>query len=774
ASPGLIEVQPKDGISVGTDDLSAAGDYEAPNDFTATIVACQVTPSESVELPALASFASRDGRWSEDRANRWYDDVQWPVGANYVPSSAINQLEMWQAETFDPETINRELGWARDIGMNTMRVFLHDIAWRQDPDGFLKRVDEYLQIADRNGIRTMFVFFDGVWHPFPKAGKQPEPRPGLHNSGWIQSPGREFLDDSQKQDQLKPYVQAVLSRYKNDARVLVWDLFNEPNNPNRNSYGSNGTKEELDEGVKETRALELMEKTFAWAREIGPSQPLTVGVWVGDYLTKPTDYQQSCIENSDVISFHSYAPPAKTTELVTGLEKIGRPVLCTEYMARGNDSTFAGILPIFHEHRIAAYNWGFVNGRSQTIYPWDSWAKPYDKEPDPWFHDIFHRDGRPYDAKETRLIHQLAHQPPTQPSIPPQVKRALPAEEIEAGLRSHDKALFVKEGWIRDPYIVRGPDDWYYLTGTTPDADDPREASDPYNTGLGPLSLVGATARVWRTKDFAHWESLGSPFTMNDGIWAKSKPELFEATPREQWKLWAPEIHWLGDRWALVHTSPAPVKGANLSLSRGRELSGPWENPMGDKIGRRHDPSLFKDDDGTWWMVWGATEIAPLKKDLSDLASAPITIKPSGDTAKMGHEGCLIQKINGKYVLFGTGWSTGNMRSGSYNLYYATADKITGPYSQRKFVGRFLGHGTPFQDPSGKWWCTAFFNGNVPPLDSQDIQTRDLSRTAQTINERGTTIVPLDVRTLDSGDLYIRAKDPAYGTPGPDELQSFE
>lgn len=411
-SPGLIQVQPKDGISVGWDDLSAAGDYESPNAFTATILACQVSTGEVAE-PEIASFASRPGRWSADRANRWYENVPWPIGANYVPSTAINQLEMWQAETFDPKTIDRELGWAGEIGMNTMRVFLHDIAWRQDPDGFFKRVDEYLKIADSHGIRTMFVFFDGVWHPYPKPGKQPEPRPGLHNSGWVQSPGREILDDPAKQDALKPYVQSVLNRYKDDSRVLVWDLFNEPNNSNRNSYGSNGTKQELAEDVKEKRALELMEKTFAWSREVAPSQPLTVGVWVGDYLMNPSEYQRSCIENSDVISFHSYAPPKETRRLVTGLLKLGRPVLCTEYMARGNNSTFAGILPIFHAHRVAAYNWGFVNGRSQTIFPWDSWQKPYQEEPDPWFHDVFQRDGRPYDEKETRQIRQLADTPAT-------------------------------------------------------------------------------------------------------------------------------------------------------------------------------------------------------------------------------------------------------------------------------------------------------------------------------------------------------------------------
>ncbi len=358
---------------------------------------------------------------------------------------------------------------------------------------------------------------------------------------------------------------------------------------------------------------------------------------------------------------------------------------------------------------------------------------------------------------------------------PPAVATVMGRAEIEAGLKSHDRALFVKEGWIRDPYIVRGPDDWFYLTGTTPNPGDPREQNDPYNTGLGKESIVGWKAQVWRSKDLVDWESLGTPFTLKHGIWYGGNPKAFETTDIVQWRLWAPELHWLDaqERWALVHTSPSPVKGANLSLTKGAEVTAPWSNPMGEKIQRRHDPSLFKDDDGTWWMIWGATEIAPLKPDFSDFTSAPVRIGPSGEMAKMGHEGCLIQKIHGKYVLFGTGWSTGEGRRGSYNLYYATADKITGPYSERKFAGRFLGHGTPFQDLDGRWWCTAFYNANVPPLSRVEIQTRDLSDTAQTINQRGTTLVPLDVRLLGDGRLYIRAVDPDYARPGPDEAQQF-
>lgn len=357
---------------------------------------------------------------------------------------------------------------------------------------------------------------------------------------------------------------------------------------------------------------------------------------------------------------------------------------------------------------------------------------------------------------------------------PPKVAKPMSHGEIEKGFAAHDRALFVHNSWIRDPYIVRGPDDVFYLTGTTPVEGDSREKTDPYNSGLGSESLVGWHANVWRSSDLVEWESLGSPFTLKDGIWFSEKSKAFEEAAVEQWRLWAPELHWLGDRWAMVHTSPSPVKGANLSLTGGGEVDGPWENPMGAEIKMRHDPSLFKDDDGTWWMVWGATSIAPLKPDFSGFAGAPVDIKPSGDTAKMGHEGCLIMKIEGKYVLFGTGWSTGEMRRGSYNLYYATADEITGPYSERKFAGRFLGHGTPFQDAEGRWWCTAFYNGNVPPVPRDGIESRDLSDTAQTINQRGTTLVPLDVRLLDDGELYIRAKDPAYATVGPDEAQKFE
>src|SRR5260370_21738310 len=94
-------------------------------------------------------------RWSEAQANAWYAKQLWLVGSNYVPSDAINQLEMFQAETFNPELNDKELGWAESIGMNTMRVFLQDQLWSQDPESFTRRLDEFLRIAAKHHIRPL-------------------------------------------------------------------------------------------------------------------------------------------------------------------------------------------------------------------------------------------------------------------------------------------------------------------------------------------------------------------------------------------------------------------------------------------------------------------------------------------------------------------------------------------------------------------------------------------------------------------------------------------
>ena len=336
-------------------------------------------------------------RWSEEKAKAWGAKQPWLVGCNFSPSTAINQLEMWQAETWDPKTIDRELGWAHDLGFNSVRVYLHDIVWKNDAKGFLQRMEQFLDIADKHKIGVMFVIFDAVWDPYPKAGKQREPTPFVHNSGWVQNPGAEILGNPARHDELKDYVQGVIGHFRNDRRVHAWDIFNEPDN-RVSQYPETKNKTEM--------ALLLLQKTFVWAREVNPSQPLTTGVWIGTWSdpAKLTAMEKLQLEESDVITFHNYSKPEEMAKCVESLRRYNRPILCTEYMARGNGSKFDPILGYLKEQNVGAYNWGFVDGKTQTIFPWDSWKKKYTSEPSPWFHDIFRRDGTPYDANEVRYI----------------------------------------------------------------------------------------------------------------------------------------------------------------------------------------------------------------------------------------------------------------------------------------------------------------------------------------------------------------------------------
>jgi hypothetical protein len=349
------------------------------------------------------SVSASNVPWSAERADLWYSKQPWLVGSNYIPSTAINELEMWQADTFDPKTIDRELGWAQSLGMNTMRVFLHNLLWQQDSQGFLHRLDQFVEIADKHHIRVMFVLLDSVWDPRPALGKQREPRPHVHNSGWVQAPGVELLrDDSRWDTELKPYIVGVLTHFRDDRRVLMWDLMNEPDN-------GSGQYKATEITDKAARALKLLKQEWEWARAVNPSQPLTSGVWQGDWsgdsvLSEMARFQ---LENSDVITFHSYDRPEVTKRRIASLRRYKRPTVCTEYMARPLGSTFMSILPILKEEKVGAYNWGFVSGKSQTIYPWDSWEKPYNAEPAVWFHDIFRGDGTPYDAKEVEFIRQI-------------------------------------------------------------------------------------------------------------------------------------------------------------------------------------------------------------------------------------------------------------------------------------------------------------------------------------------------------------------------------
>ena len=359
----------------------------------------------AISLIALApGMAVARPQWTAAQAGAWYAQQAWPVGSDYIPHDAINQFEMWQPDTFNPKEIDWELGLAQDTGMTTMRVFLQDQLWTSDPDGFKKRIDIFLTIAAKHHIKPLFVLFDSCWDAHPHLGPQRAPVPGVHNSGWVQSPGIDELTNTADYPQLEAYVKGVVGAFAKDDRILGWDVWNEP---------SETAGDGVHTGTASGLVTNLLPKVFAWARSADPIQPLTSGIFSGGDWSPAgeaqlNDIQKTQLDQSDVISFHSYSWPEEFESRIVQLKGYGRPILCTEYMARGAGSTIDGSLPLGKKYNIGMYNWGFVDGKTQTRFPWDSWQHPYtDREPAVWFHDLFHKDGTPYRQREIDIIRTL-------------------------------------------------------------------------------------------------------------------------------------------------------------------------------------------------------------------------------------------------------------------------------------------------------------------------------------------------------------------------------
>ena len=343
------------------------------------VAACDNSPKKLQKADLVST------RWTETQAKAWADENVWLRGSNFNPSSAINQLETWQAESFDTTTINRELGWAQGIGMNVMRVYLHHVAWEVDKEGFKSRMKTYLDIAGKHGIKTVFCIFDDCWNPTYMSGKQPIPKIGVHNSGWVRDPGELLYTDTTLIKTLEAYVNDILTTFKDDKRIAIWDLYNEPGN---SGYGD--------------RSLPLLKKVFEWGWEVRPSQPLSSGVW-NLSLKELNKFQ---VKNSDIITYHNYDSPEKHQAAIDTLKKYNRPIVCTEYMARRNNSLFTNIMPILKQQSIGAINWGLVAGKTNTKY---AWGEPITdgSEPKLWFHEIFYPDGKPYKQEEVDLIKSL-------------------------------------------------------------------------------------------------------------------------------------------------------------------------------------------------------------------------------------------------------------------------------------------------------------------------------------------------------------------------------
>jgi len=364
----------------------------------------------ALAMPAQNLPAQARERWTPAQAKTWYAQQKWLVGSNYIPADAINQLEMWQEASFNPAQIDKELGWAQAMGMTTMRVFLHDALWQQAAPGFKKRIDAFLAIAARHGIKPLLVLFDSCWDPNPKLGPQHPPIPGVHNSGWVQGPGAQALADPAQYPRLEGYVKDVVGSFAHDSRILGWDVWNEPDNNNGNSYPDNSQ-------ARFDQVALLLPRVFDWARSADPSQPLTSGIWHHDHwerLEGLNAVEKTQMTQSDVISFHDYSWPEIFEARAKSLEVYDRPILCTEYMARGAGSTIDTVLPIAKRRNVGMINWGFVVGKTQTDLPWDSWQRPYTSRPPVvWHHELLRGDGTPYRAREIEIIKRLSAAPKT-------------------------------------------------------------------------------------------------------------------------------------------------------------------------------------------------------------------------------------------------------------------------------------------------------------------------------------------------------------------------
>jgi hypothetical protein len=346
-------------------------------------------------------------RWPAERARAWYDSLGWPAGCNFIPSTASNQLEMWQEDTFDLKTIGRELGWAAGLGFNTVRVYLHDLVWMNDRDGFFTRIGRFLDTAAGQGIKTLFVLFDDCWDPDPLSGEQPDPLTGVHNSRWVASPGRDMLDDESRWPALEEYVRDVMTTFGRDERVLAWDLYNENGNYFLPALSKSQPAKAFAVGrvvlrklFLPNRSFMLLKKTFEWARSCGPEQPLTAGVWFPD-----ARLNRFLLAESDIITFHNYNGVKSLLAQIARLKQAGRPVICTEFMARTRGSRFDTHLPLFKRENVGCYCWGLVAGKTNTIYSWQDRGGA--AEPEVWFHDVLRSDGTAFDRSEVELIRRM-------------------------------------------------------------------------------------------------------------------------------------------------------------------------------------------------------------------------------------------------------------------------------------------------------------------------------------------------------------------------------
>lgn len=373
-----------------------------------------------ISLFSLSGASAQTSQWSATAASDWYAHQPWIIGANYIQSNTVNQIEMWQSETFDGDRIDMELGWAEGLGINTIRVGLPELLWERDPSGLQKRMDRLLRIADKHKMKVIFVLFDSSGDPYPEPGRQRQPKPGVRNSLWAQSPGAKGLISPKQVEDALRYAEDVVADFSIDKRVLAWDVWNEPDNTNEKTYPNS----ELPNKEEVVRAL--LPKVFQYVRAGVPSQPVTSGLWKGDWSSTATlsPIEKIQIELSDFISFQNYDGPEEFEKRVKWLQAFHRPVVCTGFLARNQGSTIETILPIALKYDVGALVGDLVQGKTQRWLPWDSWQNPYvGREPPVWSQDLFRSNGPLYRQQDADVIRRMVASSPKALSSKPTSKK---------------------------------------------------------------------------------------------------------------------------------------------------------------------------------------------------------------------------------------------------------------------------------------------------------------------------------------------------------------
>ena len=344
-------------------------------------------------------------KWSVERINKWYDAHAWIRGCNYMSADCANRIDQWQSEGFEErfETTKTEIKLMKELGFNSVRLIPEFIVWDEEHDSFFERFDRYLDLLWEHGISSMVVLANDCMPPKNDAWKAPKLGPqhtdwgyhgGRKNSqhGVFNAVGYHVLDDEETAVKYFEMVREIVTRYKDDERIIIWDVYNEPGNSNRRELTPKNLK-----------------KIFEICREIDPSQPLTCATWSGDGENVP-EVEKFGLENSDIITYHNYSTFEEHIRVINHLKKLGRPIMNTEWLARCTSNTVFDNFPVFFLERIGCYNWGFVAGKYQTYEPYEAHWKWYysDKNANvdftKWFHDLYRPSLRPYDPRETELI----------------------------------------------------------------------------------------------------------------------------------------------------------------------------------------------------------------------------------------------------------------------------------------------------------------------------------------------------------------------------------